>query len=212
MFVYLLILCWVLCIWKKAATSSSVIQGNIFINLLVYRFWGASETFGGYATSLGLRRDLPTKGLPILFQELMVSLWCLSAVLQALWCCSPKSHHCPFFSLAPRHPKYITFPISTPIQAKHKPVSCVATQKAGTPDTHSSPSSQEWSLQGHLVLTAEPHQSLQALWGQTMSVPLTLRVRGEEPVIRTPLRKLELWVNLPLSSFPYCLWWGNSRG
>ena len=140
--------CWVLCIWKKAATSSSVIQGNIFINLLVYRFWGASETFGGYATSLGLRRDLPTKGLPILFQELMVSLWCLSAVLQALWCCSPKSHHCPFFSLAPRHPKYITFPISTPIQAKHKPVSCVATQKAGKPDTHSSPPSQEWSLQG----------------------------------------------------------------
>ena len=146
--------------------------------------------------------DLPTKGLQILFQELMISLWCLSAVLQALWCCSSKSHHCPFFSSAPRHPKYISFPISTPSQAKHKPVSCAATQKAGTPDTHSSPPSQEWSLQGHLVLTAEPHQSLQALWGQTMSVPLTLRVRGEEPVTRTPLRKLELRVNLPLSSSP----------
>ena len=44
------------------------------------------------------------------------------------------------FSSAPRHPKYISFPIGTPSQAKHKLVSCVATQKAGTPDTHSSPS------------------------------------------------------------------------
>ncbi|CAI9158447.1 unnamed protein product [Rangifer tarandus platyrhynchus] len=89
----------------------------------------------------------------------MISLWCLSAVLQAPWCCSSKSHHCPFFSSARRHPKYISFPISTPSQAKHKPVSCAAIQKAGTPDTHSPPPSQHeasggtWSrLQSHSSL------------------------------------------------------------
>ena len=59
----------------------------------------------------------------------MISLWCLSAVLQALWCCSSKSHHCPFFSSASRHPKYISFPNSTPSQVKHKPVSCAATSE-----------------------------------------------------------------------------------
>ena len=89
------------------------------------------------------------RGLPNSFSGAHdLSLWCPSAVLQALWCSSSKSHHGPFFSSAPRHPKCISFPVSTPSQAKHKPVSSAAIQKAGTPDTHSSSPSQEWSLQG----------------------------------------------------------------
>lgn len=156
MFVWLLTFCWVLCIWKKAATSSSLIQGNTFISQLVYRFWGASETFGGYALPWACKWE----GCHSFSGAHDLSLWCLSAVLQALWCCSSKSHHGPFFSSAPMHPKCISFPVSTPSQTKHKPVSCAAIQKAGTPDTHSSPPSQKWSLQGVRGPHCKSHTSL----------------------------------------------------
>ena len=211
MFVYLLMFCWVLCIEKQQPpllvsyreTSSSI---SSFIDS-----GGPLKPLGGMPLLWACVWDLPTKGLPILFQELMISLWCLSAVLQALWCCSSKSHHCPFFSSAPRHPKYISFPISTPSQAKHKPVSCAATQKAGTPDTHSSPPSQEWSLQGRLVLTAEPHQSLQALVPNHASSTNTPS-QGRGTSHSDSPQKAGTSGEPSTLLFPYCPWWGNSRG
>lgn len=81
-----------------------------------------------------------------------------------------------FFLIGPRASKCISFPISTPSQAKHKPVSCAAIQKAGTPDTHSSPPSQEWSLQG---APGPDCRATPVSAGSLVPVPSTLRVRGE---------------------------------
>ncbi|CAM9770940.1 unnamed protein product [Rangifer tarandus platyrhynchus] len=98
----------------------------------------------------------------------MISLWCLSSVLQALWCCSSKSHNWPFFSSAPRHPKYISFPISTPSQAKHKPVSCAAIQKALG---HQTPT----------LLFPPKHEASGGTWSRLQSHSSLGRLSGAKP-------------------------------
>lgn len=135
---------------KKAATSSGLIQGNTFISQLVYRFWGGLWHLCGVCHFSGLAYEICQLERAAKFS--FRRAWCLplvsvcstagSLVLQQQ--VTPRS----FFLIGPRASKCISFPISTPSQAKHKPVSCAAIQKAGTPDTHSSPPSQEWSLQG----------------------------------------------------------------
>lgn len=146
---------------KKAATSSGLIQGNTFISQLVYRCWGGLWNLCGVCHFSGLAYEICQLERAAKFS--FRRTWCLplvsvcstagSLVLQQQ--VTPRS----FFLIGPRASKYISFPISTPSQAKHKPVSCAAIQTAGTPDTHSSslprmkPPGGTWAwLQSHTSL------------------------------------------------------------
>lgn len=48
----------------------------------------------------------------LLFQELVIfcSLWCISAIIQVLWCYRKQATPLPFVVVNPRHPKYASSP------------------------------------------------------------------------------------------------------
>lgn len=74
------------------------------------------------------------------------SLWCLSTVLQALWCCSSKPPCSSLFSVASGHPKYAS--TSAMSQVRHKSVLQAVHWKTGLLDTCSTlPSSQRRSCE-----------------------------------------------------------------
>lgn len=110
MFVWLLTFCWVLCIWKKAATSSSLIQGNTFISQLVYRFWGASETFGGYALPWACKWE----GCQILFQALRISPSGVFLQYCRLFGAAAASHTTVLFSHQPPRIQSVSASLSAP--------------------------------------------------------------------------------------------------
>ena len=182
--------------YRGAPSMSSCIDAGVLWNLLV-----------GLQILWACVCDLSTReGCQHFFQELITSpsFWCLSAVLRVLCCYSRKPPHCPFFSLALRQPEYI----STPSQAKHKPVTCAAIQKAGTPDARSTllPPSQGWSFElGTVSWLCRATPASDGMAGSLVpnrASSISTPSRGAWPVTQAALKKLELWMNLPLSSFP----------
>lgn len=161
-------------------------------------FGGASDTFAGVCHFSGLAAwDLPTRGLPnSLSGAHDVSLWCPSAVLQALWCCSSKSRHGPSFSSAPGHPSVSA--LSAPQVRRNTNQSLVQPFRKLEHQTLTLllPPKNEAS-RGHLGLTAEPHQSLQVLSAKPCQFHQHSSESGESNQSLGHLWKLELQVNLP---------------